>query len=348
VPTGAGIVGLGSNSPGSAVFTGDVAINRSVRLLAPPGGQVRFEGAISDEKTGSGIAVAGGTVTLAGPWSLGGDISVEVGALILDNPGPDAMAPGGVHVCSGASLTARRLRQDSLTIDGDSAGRNGTVRIMDSPPTLPDPPHGDNAMCSVLNHLAIANDGGPLGSRVYYGQLDLGNNDLVIHNSSVAEANATYWSVLDMLRSGYGEADWSGMGIVSSTALADPYHLTGVGVMINDQGDGETPYYEEWSGQTGLLATDVLVKFTFAGDSDLDGTVSFIDLSATCSGYDFHLHGWYNGDFDYDGVISFIDLDTVISGYDFQHFYGSQMPEPATGALVLLAAVLLPRRRKAT
>ena len=66
-----------------------------------------------------------------------------------------------------------------------------------------------------------------------------------------------------------------------------------------------------FSGQT-VDATTLLVKFTYAGDANLDGIISGDDYS----GIDFAsgvpgASGWFNGDFNYDGIISGDDYSII-------------------------------------
>ena len=49
--------------------------------------------------------------------------------------------------------------------------------------------------------------------------------------------------------------------------------------------------------------TAVLVKYTFAGDANLDGKINGDDYFAIDSGYAAHASGYANGDFNYDGRI---------------------------------------------
>jgi hypothetical protein len=56
-----------------------------------------------------------------------------------------------------------------------------------------------------------------------------------------------------------------------------------------------------------LDATAVLVKYTYYGDTDFNGTVNFDDYVRTDSGFNNHLSSWLNGDFDGNGAVNFDD-----------------------------------------
>jgi hypothetical protein len=74
-----------------------------------------------------------------------------------------------------------------------------------------------------------------------------------------------------------------------------------------------------FSGET-VDATAVLVKYTYAGDANLDGQITGDDYSAI----DFNVlvpgsSGYFNGDFNYDGLItgddySAIDFNIIAQG----------------------------------
>src|SRR5438045_1485393 len=58
------------------------------------------------------------------------------------------------------------------------------------------------ASLSILGSLSIANDGAPLGSRVYFGVFDLNNNDLIVHATNEAAAHSNLANITDMVRAG--------------------------------------------------------------------------------------------------------------------------------------------------
>jgi autotransporter-associated beta strand protein len=199
------------------------------------------------------------------------------------------------------------------------------------------------------------------------GQLDISTNALDITGESLA-------SVSSQVKTAYANGTWTGPGITSSAAAADSSHLTAVGVILNTT-DGVTPLYG--SGNTlGLFdganpaATDVLVKFTYYGDTDLSGVVDGSDYSRVDATYLAEnlvngsptnpISGWFNGDFNYDGVVDGSDYTLMDNAFNSQgaslaasvasptaQVGGSAVPEPATlGVLAIGAMGLLGRRRK--
>ncbi|MEA2734647.1 MAG: hypothetical protein QOE14_1098, partial [Humisphaera sp.] len=67
-----------------------------------------------------------------------------------------------------------------------------------------------------------------------------------------------------------------------------------------------------------VTATTIIVKYTYAGDANLDGIISGDDYSTI----DFYVgtsaDGYSNGDFNYDGIVSGDDYSTIDFNYAAQ------------------------------
>jgi len=201
----------------------------------------------------------------------------------------------------------------SLTFAQIDIGPGGSVTVANAAT------HSHRALL-IANGLSIA----PTG------KLDLGSNDMLLHSGNLP-------TLSNELSSGYSNGTWTGAGISSSAAAVDPSHLTTLGMLLNNNG-AESPIYSSTPGSLGLfdglspLVTDILIKYTWYGDANLDGKVDGSDYSRIDSGAVTHATGWYNGDFNYDGVINGSDYTLIDNAYNSQG--PSLSPETAknTGA----------------
>jgi hypothetical protein len=220
--------------------------------------------------------------------------------------------------------------------------------------------------------LVIASNGGNSGTSVTdtldvsgTSRLDLNNNDLVVH-ATAATKDAVHGDIESEIKSAQNGLDaalitkWDGPGITSSTArttnVAQGFDLTGLGVIRNSDLNVTIPgsAYTSFSGQA-VTPHDVLVKYTYVGDANLSGAVTFDDYVGMDNAF-FGLIpnlGWATGDINFDGVINFDDYSKVDQAFFFQGAPLSSVtdgptaiPEPGTLALAL-AGLLVFRVRAA-
>jgi hypothetical protein len=168
-------------------------------------------------------------------------------------------------------------------------------------------------------------------------KLDLGDNALVLRNGGAGPAaQSVAGRVAGYLKTGLengGAFDWLGAGVSSAKAAADNAAagsvLYGLGVLQNNLDSAGTPdgtttdqtagneIYTTFSGLAVAL-NDVLVRYTYMGDADLDGEVTGTDYSLIDNGFAFQLSGWLNGDFDYSGGIDGTDYALIDNAFAFQ------------------------------
>jgi hypothetical protein len=127
------------------------------------------------------------------------------------------------------------------------------------------------------------------------------------------------------LQSGRNGGAWNGPGIHSSAAAAMP----GTGIGIVEASDlGVTTF----AGQP-VDSTTVLMRWTFEGDTDLNGMVDVADLGRLASHWQSE-GDWFDGDFDYNGTIDVNDLGMLASNW--QAGVGNPLGPSLSEALVAL------------
>jgi hypothetical protein len=161
----------------------------------------------------------------------------------------------------------------------------------------------------VISHLTVA------------GTLNIGNTDLDLPGASLS-------AIQSLVASGYdytGGASWNGTGITSSLAAGSSNPLTAVGVVQNNQ-DGSVLYGSgNLFGGIAPGASDILLKYTYVGDLNLDGQVDGSDYSLIDAGYAASTGGsgttsggWLNGDLNHDGVIDGSDYTLIDNAFNNQ------------------------------
>jgi alpha-L-arabinofuranosidase len=175
-----------------------------------------------------------------------------------------------------------------LTIGGNASVTVGSINSLTDRSVL------------VLNSLSIGNAA----------TLNLGGNDLILHNANANSAALTLSTLSTDLSLGYASGSWTGIGIDSLMAAADSTHLSALGIIPNAT-------LVNFDGQP-VAGTDVLIKFTDYGDLDLDGKIDGSDYSRIDNGFVKHLTGWFNGDLNYDGVVNGSDYTLMDNAFNSQ------------------------------
>jgi fibronectin-binding autotransporter adhesin len=272
--------------------------------------------------------------------------------------GPDLTISGAIGYGSGGSGAFNKSGAGTLELTGSNSYTGGTTitagtLILGSAsayPTNTPLTISSGAAAQILNH-STGSPIVPIASAVTNnGTIDLTNNAMIVHSGSIGTLTI---EVADGFNSGTWNGTNASSGIITSTlAAADTTHLTAVGVVT-----GLTSFENQ-----SVLSSDVLLKYTYYGDANLDGHVDGSDYSLIDNGYLNQLTGWYNGDFNYDGVINGSDYTLIDNAFNSQGAHiaalvatptaqlagsSSSVPEPATLSLISLAAIGLLGRRRA-
>jgi hypothetical protein len=140
--------------------------------------------------------------------------------------------------------------------------------------------------------------------------IDMRGNDMIVQNGNLANLTTKPHNGLNMSHGGY----WNGPGIDSSTAAANID--TGLGIELNSNGIGGA-LVTSFDGQP-VNSAAVLIKYTYYGDANLDGTVNAADYALIDNGLNMGLTGWQNGDFNYDNAINGDDYTMMDNAFNSQ------------------------------
>ena len=382
----------GTYTSGNATFSGNLYLDGAVVLTVPVGATLTVSGVIANGQDGSTVAShdltvgtpngTTGTVILSnlntytggmsGSSTIYGDTFVDSGTLII--PAGAGIQSNFVTVSQGATLKAAGslLSTASLYDNGTATLGTSTGTTVGLLPlgSINLGPAASLTFTAAANHSGRTlvttyslNLNGSTGA--WSGQLDLGNNDMDITSGDINQ-------ITNQVAQGYnlaGGAKFNGQGIISTVAATDSRHLTTLGVISNTDGNGNAIFTtaNPFDGVT-PGASDVLIKFTYYGDANLDGKVDGSDYSLVDSSYALeqqfgvNLSGWYNGDFNYDGVVDGSDYALMDNAFNNQktdalaaaivatstaQVAPAAVPEPAalTTAAALSLAAFRRRRR---
>jgi hypothetical protein len=192
------------------------------------------------------------------------------------------------------------------------------------------------------------------------GIVDLKDNDLVVDYSGTSPlgsfSGTAYTGLTGKLASAYNYSAWDGYGLTTTM----PDALAGVTTLaIAEAADVlflSGTDTQLWGGQT-VDATSLLVKYTYAGDLNLDGLVDATDYGILDNSFQFPgtYEGYAYGDINFDGVIDASDYGILDNSFQVQGpplttsgLAGvTAVPEPGSACLLLgLAGALWARRRR--
>jgi beta-glucanase (GH16 family) len=140
--------------------------------------------------------------------------------------------------------------------------------------------------------------------------VDLNDQDLIATSTPRATIEA------QIVAARHGGA-WDAPGITSAAAKAQANHATTLGVLSGAEFHGIAGATATF-GTFAIADPDVLVKYTWYGDTDFNGKVNFDDYVRADNGFNNHLTGWINGDFDLNGQVNFDDYVLIDLAFNTQ------------------------------
>ncbi len=338
----------------------DLTLDANDSLTISPGETLTIAGPNNSVLTGllsnSGtLAITGGTTQLLSTAAQAGTFNVSSGATLKINGtlGLTSLTSNGATTL--AANTAAGIL--SRTFSAISIGSAGAVTVVAANQTA-GPVVNPNRTVLVTPALTVATTG----------TLNLNNNDMIVQGVGAAGLTNVSGEIAHGRNTGAGGV-WTGTGITSSSA-ATTSNNTSVAVELNNDGNGNT-LFSSFDGQT-VTNTDVLVKYTFNGDANLDGVVNGSDYTLIDNSFNTGAPAtWRNGDFNYDGVVNGDDYMLIDNSFNMegstsfatvpvapaemiatdtaQIFEASSTAVPEPGSLTLacvLTCGLLARRRR--
>jgi hypothetical protein len=227
---------------------------------------------------------------------------------------------GTTTVGSGRTLALSQARQGSLTV-------NGSVTVA---------ANGAYAGTVIVGSLSVGGSG----------KLDLNDNDLIVNSGSFSTLQA-------LVLGGYrASADTTATGIVSSTSQ----NVHG-GTTILALFDNSLAGFSVWpmGSATTVASSAIIGKYTYIGDTNMDGEVNPQDYTAIDSNLNTSVDvsiSWFYGDTNFDGNINFADYAGVDGALGYGHSSPlaieglASVPEPIGLAPLLVGSLLQIRRRR--
>jgi subtilisin-like proprotein convertase family protein len=272
------------------VFTGTTG-NDSLTVDAGNGNPIPASGGVSFDALAN--AAAGDTLVILGKSTAAENVVFNNGSASI-NALPITQANVEKEQFDGKG------GGDALTVNGGP-----TVNI-NGPQTL------TSATLAAGTNAAVAPGGSNLliANTVSVGagaRLDVADNDMLIRGMSAAAVKA-------LIGATYNAGTWNGSGGIGSSAAAnDPNHITALGYGINSELNKTS-----FDGVTGLNTSDVFVKYTYYGDSDLSGNATIDDFTLFLVGYQNSGNSWFRGDYDYGGLTTLDDFTLFLLSYQQQ------------------------------
>ena len=144
--------------------------------------------------------------------------------------------------------------------------------------------------------------------------LDLGTGGVIVDYDVTAASPLA--SIAALVKRGYNNGGQNGSGIRSIVATRGQNRRVGYAeasnvLTYNGNVDPTASFY----GRFGVDPTAVVLRYTLAGDADLDGGLSINDFNRLATHFATLGTYWQDGDFDYDGGVSINDFNLLAADF---------------------------------
>ena len=163
---------------------------------------------------------------------------------------------------------------------------------------------------------------GPASASIYVtslvllgtGTMDLSQSDMIVDYTGSSQLT----SVQTMIARARNNGTWTGSGLTSTAARDNPQRNTALGAIEASEfkslpGNASAPF-----GGRAIDTTSVLIKYTYYGDANFDGRVTFDDYTRIDTGFAQRRTGWFNGDFNLSGSVTFDDYVLIDTAFNSQ------------------------------
>ena len=289
---------------GSNPFPGAIGTQGGDRSIANPIFVAAPSPSASNPSLLGVVLLGPNLLTLSGPVDLNGDLRTFTTPAGADATLSGVISRGGLAKSGAGRLTI----SGSNTYTGDTIVHAGTLVFgrsesnsalsVDTGARAEVAAGGDKTL--VIRSLGLSGTA----------MLDLFDNDLKV-------ANTSYAAIAFQIATARNGGAWNGpAGITSTTARLNAQQNTTLGTLTGAE-------YASVSGGASfngfaVAPSDVVVKYTWNGDANLDGRVTFDDYVRIDTGFNTGLTGWLNGDFNYSGSVNFDDYVLIDIAFNSQ------------------------------
>ena len=145
-----------------------------------------------------------------------------------------------------------------------------------------------------------------------------------------------------MLKSGYANGAWKGIGVQSSSAAASVASTIRRRWVMGRSARSASLSFPAFGGLA-VDRTTVVIGYTYSGDANLDGIVDSSDFVRLAANFNGTAKDWSDGDFNYDGKVNALDFNMIAMNFGqavSAPSLGATVPEPAIAAALVMVGLL--------